>query len=58
MMAITRHIYYVPEAYADEFQQAFTDMGCTIVKTNEVEVTNPDTNAVEGNPEGGETVEP
>lgn len=58
MMAITRHIYYVPEALADEFQQAFTDMGCTIVKTNEVEVTNPDTNAVEGNPDGGETVKP
>ena len=56
--ASTRHIYYVPAALADEFEGYFSDMGCEIVKTNEVEVTNPDTPATEGNPEGGETVEP
>ena len=57
--ASTRHIYYVPAALADEFEQAFSDMGCTIVKTEEVEVTNPDTNAVEGNPtEPTEPTEP
>ena len=50
MMAITRHVYYVPESLADTFEGYFSDMGCTIVKTNEIEVTNPDTNAVEGNP--------
>lgn len=48
--ASTRHIYYVPASLADQFEQAFSGMGCEIVKTNEVEVTNPDTNAVEGNP--------
>ena len=54
--ASTRHIYFVPENLADEFEGFFSDMGCTIVKTSEVEVTNPDTNAVEGNPgEGGQT---
>lgn len=54
--ASTRHIYFVPENLADEFEGFFSGMGCTIVKTSEVEVTNPDTNAVEGNPsEGGQT---
>lgn len=55
MMAITRHVYYVPESLADEFEGYFSDMGCEIVKTNEVEVVNPDANAVEGNPD---TIEP
>jgi len=50
MMAITRHIYFVPETLADQFEGYFSDMGCTIVKSSEVEVTNPDANAVEGNP--------
>lgn len=57
IIAVTRHVYYVPESLADEFEGYFSDMGCEIVKTEEVEVTNPDTNAVEGNP-GGENVEP
>lgn len=51
MMAITRHIYFVPESLADEFEGYFSDMGCTIVKANEIEVTNPDANVTEGNPE-------
>ena len=48
--ACTRHIYYVPESLASTFEKFFSDMGCTIVNTSEVEVTNPDTNTVEGNP--------
>lgn len=50
--ASTRHIYYVPATFAEDFEKAFSDMGCTIVKTNEVEVTNPDTPATEGNSNG------
>ena len=44
--AVTRHIYYVPESLASEFEAAFTELGVTIVPTNEIEVTDPDTNAV------------
>lgn len=54
MMAITRHVYYVPTSLADQFQTAFKNLGATVVTTNEVEVTNPDTNVAEdGNNDGG-----
>ncbi len=46
--AVTRHIYYVPEALASTFEAAFTDLGVSIVATNEIEITDPDANAVEG----------
>ena len=53
--AVTRHIYYVPEALAAEFEAAFTDLGVAIVETMP-EITDPDGNVVaEGNKpaEGG-----
>lgn len=51
--AVTRHIYYVPKALASEFEAAFTGLGAEIVATNNVEVTDPDTNAVDDG-EGGD----
>lgn len=45
--AVTRHIYYVPVDLADEFEQAFEDLGSTIVETMP-EVTDPDGNSVAG----------
>lgn len=45
--AVTRHIYYVPVDLADEFEQAFKDLGSTIVETMP-EVTDPDGNSVAG----------
>jgi len=51
--AVTRHIYYVPEALASEFEAAFTGLGVEIVATNEIEVTDPDTNAVDDGAQGG-----
>lgn len=53
MMAITRHVYYVPTSLADEFQTAFENLGATVVSTNNVEVTNPDSVVVESG-EGGD----
>lgn len=47
MMAITRHVYYVPTTEADKFQTAFENLGATVVTTNDIQVTNPDTNVVE-----------
>lgn len=49
--AVTRHIYYVPESLADEFEKGFTDLGCTIVETMP-EVTDPDGNSVSGEASG------
>lgn len=51
--AVTRHIYYVPESLASDFEAAFTGLGVEIVPTNEVEVTDPDTNAVSDGEQGG-----
>lgn len=53
--AVTRHIYYVPEALAEEFEGMFEEIGCEIVDTMP-EITDPDGNSVsgEGN-EGGQT---
>ena len=45
--AVTRHIYYVPVDLAEEFEQAFEDLGATIVETMP-EVTDPDGNSVAG----------
>ena len=53
--AVTRHIYYVPENLAADFEAAFTDLGVSIVETMP-EITDPDANVVaEGNKpaEGG-----
>ena len=52
--AVTRHIYYVPENLAADFEAAFTDVGVSIVETMP-EITDPDANTVsEGNtPAGG-----
>lgn len=46
MTAITRHVYYVPESLASAFEQAFTNLGVTVVPTNNIEITDPDANAV------------
>ena len=47
--AVTRHIYYVPEALSAEFEAAFTGLGVSIVETMP-EITDPDANVVaEGN---------
>ena len=43
--AVTRHIYYIPESLASEFEAAFTDLGVSIVETMP-EITDPDGNAV------------
>lgn len=45
--AVTRHIYYVPESLAQDFEDAFTDLGVTIVETMP-EITDPDGNSVPG----------
>ena len=50
--AVTRHIYYVPESLAAEFEEAFTDLGVTIVETMP-EVTDPDGNSVAGGTDSG-----
>ena len=61
--AVTRHIYYVPEALASDFEKGFTDLGVSIVETMP-EVTDPDANVVaEGNkpstePSNGGSSEP
>lgn len=60
MTAVTRHVYFVPESLASNFESAFTDLGVTIVATNEIEVTDVDANTaytpggapVEGSNEG------
>ena len=45
MYAVTRHVYYVPAGdLADEFEQAFKDLGLNVVAVNEMEVTDPDAN--------------
>ena len=46
--AVTRHIYYVPTTLADEFATAFTNLGVTVVTTNQLEITDPDANTVVG----------
>ena len=46
--AVTRHIYYIPEALVSEFEAAFAAVGATVVDTTGVEVTNPDANSVSG----------
>lgn len=46
--AVTRHIYYIPEALVSEFDAAFAGVGATVVDTTQVEVTNPDANSVSG----------
>lgn len=51
--AVTRHIYYIPESLAKEFEQALTDLGLTIVETMP-EVTDPDGNSVAGGNSGNE----
>lgn len=48
MTAVTRHVYYVPESLASEFEAAFAAIGVDVVATNNIEVTNPDTPAVSG----------
>lgn len=45
--AVTRHIYYVPESLASEFEAGFTGIGVTVVEPY-AEITNPDTPAVSG----------
>ena len=45
--AVTRHIYYVPEALTAEFEDAFEDLGVEIVETYP-EITDPDGNSVAG----------
>ena len=45
--AVTRHIYYVPESLVEDFEEAFTDLGVTIVETMP-EITDPDGNSVSG----------
>lgn len=72
MYAVTRHVYYVPESLAEDFEAAFTGIGCEIVETMP-EVTDVDANTAftpggapvkpqsgsEGGNEGGnEPVEP
>lgn len=54
MMAFTRHIYYVPQSLAEEFEGLLAEIG-EIKATNEVEVTNVDANvaAAEGGEESG-----
>ena len=44
--AVTRHIYYVPTNLASDFEDAFTDLGVTIVETMP-EITDPDANTVD-----------
>ena len=45
MTAVTRHVYYVPESLADDFEQAFTDLGVSVVVTS-TEVTDVDANNI------------
>ena len=51
--AVTRHIYYVPESLASDFEDAFEALGAEIVATNEIEVTDPDANAVSDGSQSG-----
>lgn len=53
--AVTRHIYYVRQADAAAFQQALEQFGLTVIDTNNVEVTDPDTNAVSDGQQSGPT---
>lgn len=63
MTAVTRHVYYVPKSLATEFEQAFTDLGVTVVGTS-TEVTDVDSNSLytpddaEGFTPGGAPVMP
>lgn len=63
MTAVTRHVYYVPESLATEFEQAFTDLGVSVVATS-TEVTDVDANHIhtpddaEGFTPGGAPVTP
>jgi hypothetical protein len=50
--AVTRHIYYVPESMASAFEAGFAGIGVSVVATNNVQVTNPDTPAVSGGNNG------
>lgn len=45
MTAVTRHVYFVPAALAEEFEAAFTDLGVAIFETMP-EVTDVDANQV------------
>jgi hypothetical protein len=51
--AVTRHVYYVPEALMTEFEAGFAGIGVEVVETSGVEITNPDTPAVSGG-DGGQ----
>lgn len=44
MYAVTRHVYYVPKDLASAFEAAFTGIGCEIVSTDGIEVTDVDAN--------------
>lgn len=55
MTAVTRHVYYVPESLAEEFEAGFTGLGCQIVETMP-EVTDVDANT--GFTPGGAPVKP
>lgn len=44
MTAVTRHVYFVPASLAEDFESALTDLGVSIVATNEIEVTDVDAN--------------
>lgn len=50
--AVTRHIYYVPADLADEFENAFKDLGVSVVETMP-EVTDPDGNSIAGGTDAG-----
>lgn len=43
MTAVTRHVYYIPQALASEFEDALDDLGLSVVDTMP-EVTDPDAN--------------
>lgn len=45
MTAVTRHVYYVPKSLATEFEQAFTNLGVSVVATS-TEVTDVDANHI------------
>ena len=55
--AVTRHIYYVPELLASEFERDFTDLGVEIVET-QPEITDPDGNSVSGGTDAGGNTNP
>lgn len=53
--AVTRHIYYVPESLAKDFEDAFKDLGVSVVETMP-EITDPDANVVsDAQPGSGST---